>query len=361
MANTFTYTTQRVQGISGPILVQLNLSGLTDQVQMYAMLSLDAPTFDTSKTPEENNMFPVYNGTQLAVYPDYYLSFGSEQEAQFGYKSGTITAVIENTSDGGATLDTINPSVTIDPVVVSPNPVDWPSAFDLSNTVTSSARVISGITRPLGIQISWTGGTFLSAFEASISANATWNPGTVIDLSGGTTTFRILNGQYLLFRYTDNGTQDQVNITVENASKSPVGTIDTFNMYSGTNAYFTAGFNDVYDDGGTIWTYDTRQVSGINIPVTLRVEYNQDPYNQLYYSASASPISLDPNAPPIDLVNGPMTAINDGDTFVVNDNDYIDFGILCSNHSFNDTIFVGVYNVTDNNSFVGSFNMISIN
>jgi len=361
MAQTFSYTTQQFQGLGGPVLVELDLTGATDQVQMYAMISLDSPTFDTSKTPEENNMFPVYNGNQLIIYPNYYLSFGSDQELQFGYKSDTITAAIKNASSGGVTLDTISPSVTIYPAVVSPNPLDWVNAFDSGNTVTSAARIISGITRPLGIQISWTGGTYISSFEASISSDGSWDPGSTVDLSGGTTTFRILNEQYLLFRYSDSGSQDQVDITVQNASKSPASTLDTFSMYTGTNAYFNIFFNDIYDDGGTLWTYDSRLVSSINIPVTLRVEYNQDLYNRLYYSVSASPLTLDQNYPPDNAINGPMTPINDGDTFTVNNGDYIDFGILCTDHSFNDTILVTIFNVTDNNSFVGSFNMISIN
>lgn len=229
MAKTFSYTYQQVQGIDGPILFTINISGSTSQVQFYFKSTDVVPTFDVSKTPLENGMYPISGGSQVVVYPNMYLAFGSDI-MDTGWKAGSVTVQIQNASDGNVVIDTITSTITISASLITPNPIDIANAIGFGSSSSSIPVQIQGTSMKIGLEASWTGANNRTSFEAAVSDDGIYANATITNLATSPTIVLVNPNQYIQFLY--NGTaQDIVPVTIKNDSNGGA-TLDTFSIYT---------------------------------------------------------------------------------------------------------------------------------
>lgn len=111
----------------------------------------------------------------------------------------------------------------------------------------------------------------------------------------------------------------------------------------------TIGYNN--KDG--VYAYSSRQIKGINRPITLQIEFNAGD-GDLFYKINAGTDDGSDYTQPFDPVGLGFTQLNNGDRIIINVLDYLDFG--AEPYSVV-TDWVTVYNVTDGFKILDTINL----
>jgi hypothetical protein len=109
-----------------------------------------------------------------------------------------------------------------------------------------------------------------------------------------------------------------------------------------------------FDSGVEKYVYSSRQITGINQTITLKVEYSSD-FTDLYYAVTNTQPEITQDyavfSPPNETSNPVMTYILPNGTFTVSNNQYVTFGADTGTPS----VLVTVKNTSDGNATLDTF------
>lgn len=108
-----------------------------------------------------------------------------------------------------------------------------------------------------------------------------------------------------------------------------------------------------YDNKGGVYVYSSRQIKGINRPITLQINFTPGD-GDLFYKINAGTNDGSDYTLPYDGYGLGFTLLNNGDRIIINESDYLDFG--AEPYSVV-TDWVTVYNVTDGFKILDTINL----
>lgn len=229
----------------------------------------------------------------------------------------------------------------------------------------SQLRVPSG-TRQILVLIESTefqaaGELYYRVFNGLPSIDYTVNPSTAgYTAISSNNLINVTNNQYVVFSALGKNTSP-VSTKVSVVSMPDFSLIGSFTISIQTVAGDVTPnplpnwCNVSADTLGSTYTYSAAQITGITVPITLRVSGDVSNFGQLYYYRDPSPFSIancgsDSSSPS----SYGMNQINDNGTFVVNPDEYVSFGIE-STELITGSVQIQIINVSDGNAVLDTF------
>ncbi|MBA4787158.1 MAG: hypothetical protein H2039_03885 [Brevundimonas sp.] len=291
-------TESLVTGINQPLVLRIERYSYSGDLDAAY---IDYQVFDTSGTMVEGGYYDVRTGglqyKDVTVQNGYRVKYFAHGITSSGRRSGAWNMTVWRMDGSGVKWSERNVNVTVDAdnnhnvADYALDPIDWPNMAEASsstNFVTGGPSLpLNGINRNVNLRATITGlsgdlsgGSRLEMwvngalrYHSTNLGNGSWAGG---DFAPGETV------QFVARAVSADGAQRSGGYTVTVQNLTTGQTIDSFSVSQTAAApdYTPDAFNDFTDQNGvtdapTIWFGPAQTVTGINRPITLRVErYN---------------------------------------------------------------------------------------
>lgn len=305
-------TESLITGINQPVVLRIERYGYSGNLDGAW---IDYQVFDTSNTMIDSGSFDVTGSDpndlryrDITVQNGYRVKYFAHGATNSGARSATWGLLVWRMTGTQVVWSQKNVSVTVDAdnnhnvADYTLDPVNWSNLSETSsstNFVTGGAGApLTGINRNINLRATitglsgnlsagsrlemWVNGVF--RYHSTNLGNGSWAGG---DFAPGE------NVQFVARAVSTDGTQRSGSYTVTVQNITTGQTVDTFSVTQAAAApdYTPDAFGDFTDqnavtDAPTIWFGPAQTITGINRPITLRVErYNYSGnFNEIYVS-----------------------------------------------------------------------------